>query len=134
MISTDMRLLNEVPPVSRRRPAECLACETIQDGRRFMLCLVSSHYGKTGVAVFTEVTPENGADGEPLHDIFQDVGTWTVDGGHDIASGNDEPAEATPSVLKVDCRMPEDVARSAVMNALLEQIGSQWSDTWEPWS
>jgi hypothetical protein len=116
-----------------KRPAECLACDVTQDGRRFILCLVSSHYGKTGVAVFTEVTPEDGTDGEPRNDIFQDVGSWVIDGGRDIESGNDEPAEATPSVLKVDCPLPENVARSAVMNALLEQIGTEWSDVWEAW-
>lgn len=107
------------------RPAECLACEVTQDGRRFMLCLVSSHYGKSGVAIFTEVTLENDVDGEPIHDIFQDVGTWCID--------PDTDDDTVASVLKVDCLLPEDVARAAVMNALLEQIGTTWSDSFEVW-
>ncbi len=115
--------------VALRRPAECLACEITQDGRRFMLCLVSSHYGKHGVAIFTEVTLENDADGEPLNDIFQDFGTWCID----PDPGEDSDEEAVASVLKVDCLLPEDVARAAVMNALLEQIGTTWSDTFEVW-
>lgn len=108
------------------RPAECLACELVQDGRRFMLCLVASHYARSGVAVFTEVTLENDADGEPTADVFQDVGSWCID--PETVHGGAE------SVLKVDCLLPEDVARAAVMNALLEQIGSTWSDTFEVWS
>lgn len=120
-------------PSRQRRPAECLACELVQDGRRFMLCLVAAHYGRAGVAIFTEVTPENSPDGEPLHDIYQDVGTWCIDGGHDVESGYDEPAGYAESVLKVDCLLPEDVARAAVMNDLLEQIGTTWSDTWAVW-
>lgn len=121
-----MRLMTEVPPAPSRHPAECLACEVIQDGRRFCLVLVSSHYARSGVAVFTEVTLDNDENGEPLRDVFQDVGTWCIDPETDEG--------ITQSVLKVDCLLPEDVARAAVMNALLRQIGGTWTDTWEAWS
>jgi hypothetical protein len=119
--------------VTQRTPAECLTADVTMDGRRFVLCLVKHLYTNSGVAVFTEVTIDNDANGEPLHDIYQDVGGWCIDGGGDVGGDEDGPALATPSVLKVDCLLPDDVARSAVMNALLEQIGETWSDAWERW-
>jgi hypothetical protein len=122
--------------MAQKRPAECLASEAVINGRRFCLVLISSHYGKSGVAVFTEVTPENGPDGEPLHDVFQDVGSWETTGGGDV-SHDGMGLEATPSVLKVDV-MPSDnlsVAEgAAVMNELIAQIGTDWSDSWQEWT
>jgi len=119
-----------------RRPAECLTAGVVAaGGRRFLLCLVASHYGRNGVALFTEVTAEDGADGEPKHDVYQDVGSWCVDGGGDI-SHDGLCLEATPSVLKVDVRITDNLTMAdgaAVMNALLEQIGTSWSDTFERW-
>jgi hypothetical protein len=120
-----------------KRPAECLACEAVIDGRRFCLVLVSSHYAHTGVSIFTEVTLVNGTDGEPLNDIFQDIGTWETVGGGDV-SHDGMGLEATPSVLRVDCMLPADLhntpAGVAMMNELIAQIGSSWSDSWQEWS
>jgi hypothetical protein len=125
------------PLADARRPTECLTAGVVSaGGRRFFLVLVAAHYSRTGLAIFTEVSNENGADDEPKHDIYQDVGSWCVDGGHDIESGNDEPAEATPSVLKVDVMPTDNLSTedgAKVVNALLEQIGSEWSDVFERW-
>jgi hypothetical protein len=118
---------------TQRHPADCLTAAVVQDGRRFALCLVKHLYSRSGVAIFSEVTLANETDGEPIQDVYIDVGTWCIDGGLDTEGGEDGPSEATASVLRVDCLLPEDVARSAVMNALLEQLGTDWSDTWEAW-
>jgi hypothetical protein len=103
---------------SLRTPAETLTADLIIDGRRFVLVLVKHLYSNAGVAIFSEVTVETGADGEPKHDVFQDVGTWCIDGG----------------VLKVDFCVSDNIdeaAGSALKNALIEQVGTQWSETWE---
>jgi len=121
---------------TKRTPGECLTAELVQDGRRFALCLVKHLYENAGVAIFTEVTIENSRDGEPKHDIYQDVGTWAVDGGRDTEGGEDGPAEATPSVLKVDVMPSDDLSASegaALMNQLIAQVGSEWSDSWQEW-
>lgn len=121
-----------------RTPAECLTAETTVNGRRFLLCLVAFPYRLTGAALFWEVSPENGADGEPVRNIFEDLGTWCVDGGGDVGGSEDGPAEATPSVMKVDCQLPSDLHNSTagnlLMNELIAKVGSEWSDTWEAWS
>lgn len=113
-------------PVPVQRPAECLTAGVTFGERRFLLCLVAAHYGRNGVAVFTEVSPADGVDGEPLHDIFQDVGNWCLD-----------PSDSGPSALKVDCKPTDNLSPdegATVMNALLSQVGDRWSDTWERWS
>jgi hypothetical protein len=121
-----------------RTPAECLTAEATVDGRRFLLCLIAFPYRLTGSALFWEVTPDNGADGEPKGTMFEERGTWYVDGGGDLGPGNDRPAEATPSVLKVDCMLPDGLhntkAGAQLMNQLIAQVGSTWSDAWEAWS
>lgn len=112
-----------------RRPTECLTAGVEFEGRRFFLCLVASHYSRAGVAIFTEVTTEDGADGEPKHDIFQDVGDWSIDSSDD-----------GPSVLKVDLMPADDLTieqGAAVVNALLAQFvassgswGIQAAEAW----
>jgi hypothetical protein len=117
--------ISAIQPCSFEHMRFPLQAGVVYGGRRFLLCLVSSHYRHSGVAIFTEVTADNSADGEPRHDVFQDVGTWCVDATDD-----------GPSILKVDV-MPADnlpIAEGvAVMNALIEQVGTAWSDTWERW-
>jgi hypothetical protein len=115
-----------INPITPRRPAECLTCGVEQNGRRFFLCLVAAHYGSCGVAVFTEVTADDGPDGEPRHDTYQDCGTWNIDS-----------TDEGPSTLKVDLMPSDNLSHdegSAIMNALLEQIGDRWSDSWEWWA
>lgn len=118
-----------LPAPAQRKPAECLTADVVQNGRRFVLCLVDHLYDRCGVAIFNEVS---GA-GASLHDVYQDVGTWNIYGGRDTEGGEDGPPEATPSLLAVECRLPDDVDPSEVMNELLRQIGTEWSDSWEPW-
>lgn len=100
--------------------SRCYGATVTQDGRRFTLVLASYQYAKEGVAIFHEVTLENSSDGEPHHDIFEDVGTWAIVPDRDV-EGECGPV-ATPSILTVDCVLPDDVARAAVMNALLVQF------------
>ena len=119
-------MLGPLKPLPERRPAECLTAGVTADDRRFLLCLVAAHYGRAGAAIFTEVTPEDGADGEPKANLFEDVGTWCIDG-----------SDEGPSILKVDFMPSDDLSVAdgvAVVNALLEQVGSKWSDTVERWT
>lgn len=119
--------INTEPPISHTEMTS-----TVQQGRRFSLTLVTEHYRKTGVAIFTEVTLQNAADGEPMHDVYQDMGTWSIDGGCD--DFDETGGGATPSVLKVSCLLPDDVERVTVMNALLEQLWRRVADSVEWWS
>lgn len=118
-----MSALGAAQPTPIQRPAECLTAGVAFGSRRFLLCLVAAHYGRNGIAVFTEVTSEDDAGGEPRHDIFQDVGSWCIDA-----------SDEGPSVLKVDCLASDDLTadeRATVLDALVEQVGDRWSDTWE---
>lgn len=110
---------------------------TLHANRRFSLCLLECHYRTIGLAILTELSLDDTADGEPHHDIWEGQGRWQVSGGHDTEGDESGPAEATPAVLSLECKDARGylgpIARE-VVNALLGQLEGELGDVVEGWT